>query len=104
MVLLLMQLLAWFLLENFYLDKHVRYIVTIYPVVILWLAGVLDNSNSPTSPIYIFVASILAFSCVMFVTRVALVTWRHHKQPLYSDSRASMSPVEIALTQSKLCL
>ncbi|CAB1418623.1 unnamed protein product [Pleuronectes platessa] len=31
LLLLLMQLFAWFLLENFYLDEHVRYVVTIYP-------------------------------------------------------------------------
>ncbi|KAM6970853.1 uncharacterized protein LKV04_016587 isoform 2-T2 [Tautogolabrus adspersus] len=54
LVLLLMQLSAWFLLENFYLDEHVRYIVTIYPVVILWLTGILSNSSSPESSIYIF--------------------------------------------------
>lgn len=120
-----------FLLENFYLDEHVRYIVTIYPVVILWLTGILSNSDYPESPVYIFAgtvchfnflcapfihpnlvfnlllpspAFILAISCMVFVARVAMVTWRHHKQPLYSDSRPSLSPVEIALTQSKLFL
>ncbi|XP_020507725.2 uncharacterized protein [Labrus bergylta] len=101
LVLLLMQLSAWFLLENFYLDEHVRYIVTIYPVVILWLTGILSNSSSPESSIYIFVALILAISCVMFVARAALVTWKHWKQPFYRDNGPSMSPVEIALTQRK---
>lgn len=47
-----------FLLENFYLDEHVRYIVTIYPVVILWLTGTLSNSISPESDIYIFAGSV----------------------------------------------
>ncbi|KAG7526756.1 hypothetical protein JOB18_044775 [Solea senegalensis] len=86
LMLLLMELFAWFLLENFYLDEHVRYIVTIYPVVILWLSGVLDNSTSPKSPMYIFAALILAISCMMFVARITLITWRHRKQPLYKDS------------------
>ncbi|XP_035509973.1 uncharacterized protein LOC118322406 [Morone saxatilis] len=104
LLLLLMKLLAWFLLENFYLDKHVRYIVTIYPVVILWLTGTLSNSSSPDSPIYIFAAWILAISCAMFVARISLVTWRHHKRPLYNTSAPTMSPVEISLTQRKLFL
>ncbi|XP_044032776.1 uncharacterized protein LOC122866761 [Siniperca chuatsi] len=104
LLLLLLELLAWFLLENFYFDEHVRYIVTIYPVVILWLTGTLSNSGSPESGIYIFAALILAISCIMFVARIALVTWKHHKRPLYSDSGPSMSPVEIALTQRKLFL
>ncbi|XP_074477416.1 uncharacterized protein LOC141759328 [Sebastes fasciatus] len=104
LLLLLMELLAWFLLENFYLDDHVRYIVTIYPIVIVWLTGTLSNSGSPGSHIYIFAASILAISCVMFVARIALVTWKHHKRPLYSPSGPSMSPVEIALRQRTLFL
>ncbi|TNN73401.1 hypothetical protein EYF80_016355 [Liparis tanakae] len=100
LLLLLMELLVWFLLENFYLDEHVRYIVTIYPVLILWLTGTLSNSDSPESPVYIFEAVILAISCVVFAARVALVTWKNRKRPLYSDSRPNLSPVEIALSQT----
>ncbi|XP_035765475.1 uncharacterized protein LOC102782259 [Neolamprologus brichardi] len=104
LTLLLMELLVWFLLENFCLDKHVRYVVTCYPVVILWLTGTLNNSESQGSFIYIFAAVILSASCIMFVIRIALVTWRHHKVPLYKDSEPTMSPVEIALRQRKVFL
>ncbi|XP_071342006.1 uncharacterized protein [Trachinotus anak] len=104
LLLLLMVLLIWFLFENFYLDEHVRYIVTIYPVVILWLAGTLSNSNSPESYIHVFAAVILAVSCFIFGARIVLVAWKHHKQPLYKDNGLNMSPVEIALTQWKLFL
>ncbi|XP_061569309.1 uncharacterized protein LOC133423179 [Cololabis saira] len=103
LLLILMELSAWFLLENFYLDKQVRYIVTIYPVVILWLAGILENSSS-NSHMYIFTVLTLAISCVMFVVRIALVTWRHTKRPLYNSNALNMSPVEISLTQSRLFL
>lgn len=130
-----------FLLENFWLDKHVRYIVATNPVVILWLAGTLSNSDSPGSQVYIFTgsvwhphtlsihffslftvywfivrvlyvfylfflftASILALSTLMFVVRIALIVWRHYKQPLYTSSEPNLSPVQIALTQRKLFL
>ncbi|KAF7213404.1 putative LOC107382473-like protein [Nothobranchius furzeri] len=104
LLLLLMELLVWFLLENFYLDEQVRYNVTIYPVVILWLLGVLTNSGSSDNLMYIFAASILMISCILFVLRVALVAWRHHKQPLYKDNGPSLSPVEISLTQRRIFL
>lgn len=58
----LLSLFPRFLLENFYFDEHVRYIVTIYPVVILWLTGILNNSSSPESPIYIFAGTVWHFS------------------------------------------
>lgn len=47
-----------FLLENFCLHEHVRYIVTIYPVVIVWLTGTLDNADSLKSPIFIFTGTV----------------------------------------------
>ncbi|MED6267195.1 hypothetical protein CHARACLAT_009524 [Characodon lateralis] len=94
----------WFLLENLYLDEQVRYTVTIYPVVILWLTGVMDNNASPGSHMYIFDALILAISCILFVVCITLVTWRHHKQPLYTNSEPRLSPVEISLTQPNFFL
>lgn len=48
-----------FFCENFWLEKHVRYVVVIYPVVILWLLGTLSYSNSPDSPVCIFVGQCL---------------------------------------------
>ncbi|XP_034036496.1 uncharacterized protein LOC117519271 [Thalassophryne amazonica] len=104
LLLLLMELLAWFLLENFWLDNDVRYVLTIYPVVVLWLTATLQNSTSSGGHVYIFAAFILAVSCILFVVRIALVTWRHYKRPLYSTSGLSMSPVEIALKHNKLFL
>ena len=40
---LLLEEIVWFLLENSILDRFVRYIFTIYPVLIWALAGVLTN-------------------------------------------------------------
>lgn len=51
-----------FLCENFWLDKHVRYIVVPYPVVILWLVGTLSYSDSPGSQVFIFVGQCLTLS------------------------------------------
>lgn len=36
-----------------------RYIVVIHPVVIMWLVGTLTYSDSPGSPVYIFVGECL---------------------------------------------
>lgn len=39
-----------FVLENFVLDKHVRYILIVYPVVIWALSGNLDKNYNGESP------------------------------------------------------
>lgn len=102
-LLLLMEILVWFLFENFYFDEHVRCILTIYPIVILWLSGniaILD----PGTYNFFFGVLTLVISCLVFLARVILVSWKQYKRPLYNDSEPGLSPVEIALTQSKLFL
>uniref|UniRef100_A0A3Q0T5E6 Si:ch211-161h7.5 n=1 Tax=Amphilophus citrinellus TaxID=61819 RepID=A0A3Q0T5E6_AMPCI len=67
-----------FALENFVLDKHVRYICIIYPVVIWAMSGNLDKNYDAVSPSRngIFIV-LLAVACVLFVIRLILVVWRH---------------------------
>ncbi|XP_053716051.1 uncharacterized protein si:ch211-161h7.5 [Synchiropus splendidus] len=45
-------LLVWFLLENLVLDKHVRYILIIYPAVIWALTGVFTNNFDAVDTTY----------------------------------------------------
>ncbi|KAF7249310.1 Protein Ycf2 [Varanus komodoensis] len=47
---LFFELILWFYLENFLLEKYLRYTLTIYPVVILALSGTLHKSNITVSP------------------------------------------------------
>nr|XP_019942851.1 PREDICTED: uncharacterized protein LOC109629548 [Paralichthys olivaceus] len=98
-------LFVWFVLENLVLDKHVRYILIIYPVVIWALTGNLDKNYDDVSPGLngIFIAVLLAVASVMFVVRIVLVVWRHIKQPLYEDVSAdAMEPMDIAKKQKKI--
>ncbi|CAJ1082133.1 uncharacterized protein LOC117829253 [Xyrichtys novacula] len=98
-------LLVWFILENLVLDKHVRYIIVIYPVVIWALLGNLMKNFDATSPSRngILIAVLLAIACVLVVFRIAFVIWRHIKQPLYTDaSPEAMEPTEIAEKQKKI--
>ncbi|XP_068438431.1 uncharacterized protein [Clinocottus analis] len=96
---------VWFFLENFVLDKYVRYILSIYPFVIWALTGVFTGNNNAADPSRnnIFITVLLALACILCAARVALVTWRHIKNPFYEDlSPESMSPMEIAERQKKI--
>ncbi|GAA6214988.1 uncharacterized protein LOC108881602 [Lates japonicus] len=95
-------LFVWFILENSVLDKHVRLILSIYPVVIWALTGVFMNNYNAADPTFnnIFIVSLLAVACALFVTRIFLVIWRQIKQPFYQDNDPEdMSPMEIAKKQ-----
>ncbi|XP_070784656.1 uncharacterized protein [Enoplosus armatus] len=98
-------LFVWFLLENSVLDKHVRYILSIYPVVIWALTGVFTKNNNAAAPSRnnVFITALLAVACVLFVARVLLVIWKHIKKPLYKDVDPEvMSPMEIAENQKTI--
>ncbi|XP_034042585.1 uncharacterized protein si:ch211-161h7.5 [Thalassophryne amazonica] len=98
-------LILWFILENSILDKLVRYILIIYPVVIWALSGVLTQNYDTGSPGQndIFVAGLLATACALFVTRVVLVILKHLKHPLYADVNPEvMSPMETAANQKNI--
>ncbi|XP_036409674.1 uncharacterized protein LOC118795350 [Megalops cyprinoides] len=103
---LLTALTAWFVLENFVVEKHVRYIITIYPVVIMALTGNMTKNFDSTKPSRngIFIAVLLAIACMMFMVRVMLVVWRHRSQPLYKgmSTEEVMSPMEIAEKQKRI--
>ncbi|XP_056669904.1 uncharacterized protein LOC103102780 [Monodelphis domestica] len=81
---LLLLLVLWFYLENFLLDKHVRYILTVYPVVMVALSGNIAQHYNTTAPSgnNVFAVVLMIVTSVMFLVRLGLVTYRHRYQPL----------------------
>ncbi|CAL8294211.1 unnamed protein product [Lota lota] len=98
-------LFAWCVLENSVLEKHVRYIITVYPVVIWALSGNVSSNFDAAAPSQsgVFLVVLLALSCVLFAVKLGLVTSRHIKHPLYQDVKAEdMEPMEIAQRQKNI--
>uniref|UniRef100_A0A3Q3WDR8 Uncharacterized protein n=1 Tax=Mola mola TaxID=94237 RepID=A0A3Q3WDR8_MOLML len=77
----LINLTIVFVVEQFVLDEHVRYIFIIYPVVIWALAGNLDKHYTKTPSRNGIFIGLLAIACLLYVLRIILVVWRHFKQP-----------------------
>ncbi|CAH1243961.1 Hypp7173 [Branchiostoma lanceolatum] len=80
---LLAEILVWFFLENFVLDRYCRYTLVPYCVVIAALSGNLTKNWDPAKRNVIYVCVLLGVTALLFVVRVALVMWRHMTQPLY---------------------
>lgn len=81
-----------------------RYCLTVSSLHLSLVILVSETSSIIVGSLLASSAVILAISCIVFVARIALVTWKHYKQPLYRDSEPNMSPAEIALTQSNVFL
>ncbi|XP_051944516.1 uncharacterized protein LOC127616753 [Hippocampus zosterae] len=96
--LLFAELVAWFILENWVLDRWVRNILTVYPVVIVALLGNVLKHFDPVdpSPNAIFMVALLVLACILLVFRVCNVIWRNKRRPLFSpgSARPLISPLD----------
>ncbi|XP_068197443.1 uncharacterized protein [Antennarius striatus] len=95
---LLGEVMAWFILENWVLDRWVRNILMVYPVLIFALIGNIARHFNPADPsinaIFMVVLLVLAFVLLFF--RVSTVIWKNCRQPLDSpgSARLMVSPLD----------
>ncbi|XP_054483333.1 uncharacterized protein LOC129116492 [Anoplopoma fimbria] len=92
------EVVGWFLLENWVLDRWVRNILTVYPVVIVALVGNVFkhfNLDDPT-PNSVFMVVLLVLACILLVSRLCTVIWRNSWRPLHSpgSARLMVSPLD----------
>ena len=80
LVILAVEIVVWFSLENTILDKFVRYTLTVYPVVIWALSASINKNWDPAKRNSIISVILLAVACTLLVVRVAIVVWRQVKQ------------------------
>ncbi|MEQ2168858.1 hypothetical protein GOODEAATRI_019012 [Goodea atripinnis] len=75
------ELLGWFILESWVLDRWVRNILTVYPVVIVALTGNVYKHFNPADPT---------------PNSVFMVIWRNKWRPLHSpgSARLMVSPLD----------
>ncbi|XP_075934802.1 uncharacterized protein LOC142934211 [Anarhichas minor] len=92
------EVVAWFLLENWVLDRWVRNILTVYPVVIVALVGNVFRHFNPADPTpnSVFMVALLVLACVLLVSRLCTVIWRNSRRPLHSpgSARLMVSPLD----------
>ena len=81
LAILLLLIVVYFVVENFILEKYLRYMFTIYPVLILAFSGVVYKLQQSGSEQNLILSSVnLALSSVLFLIRIALSVYRYHKR------------------------
>ncbi|XP_002737958.1 uncharacterized protein LOC100367931 [Saccoglossus kowalevskii] len=73
---------AWFVIEQYtVLEKYLRYTITPYFVVIVFLIGSISKNWHVTN-VTTALASTLGVAIVLLIARVVLLMWRHFTQPI----------------------
>lgn len=84
LAILSLDIVVWFVLDMFLIDKYVRYTVTPYIVVVVALIGsIMKNWNLNTN--YrnsIFTAVLLAVAGLLLIVKLLILVWRHRKFPI----------------------
>ncbi|KAM8727490.1 uncharacterized protein AB9X84_001185 [Acanthopagrus schlegelii] len=92
------EVMGWFILENWVLDRWVRNILTVYPVVIVALVGNIMKHFNPADPTTnsVFMVVLLVLVCILLIFRVCTVIWRNIRRPLHSpgSARLMISPLD----------
>ncbi|TKS80413.1 hypothetical protein D9C73_013354 [Collichthys lucidus] len=92
------EVLGWFIVENWVLDRWVRNILTVYPVVIVALVGNIARHYHAADPTTnsVFMIILLVLACVLLIFRVCSVCWRNSRRPLHSpgSARLMISPLD----------
>ena len=79
LVILAVEVIVWFSLENTILDKYVRYTLSVYPVVIWALSASINKNWDSTKRNSIISLILLVVACTLLVARIFIVVWREKK-------------------------
>ena len=77
-------LITWFVLDIFFLDKYVRYVISPYITLTVASAGVLsknldfDNANRNS----IIMVILITLAALFLVSKALIMIWRHFKRPI----------------------
>lgn len=88
---ILLEMGTWFIAEVTILDRYIRYILIVYPVVIWALGGIIANNyKAGEASSLLSVVAICIAGCLL-VARVTLTIVYHLKKPLYKNGHGMVT-------------
>ena len=79
LAILLCIVLGWFILENFVLERHLRFTFSEYITLIIGLSGILKKQWTDGHGNQAFVLAILVISILLFIARITLIVYKEKK-------------------------
>lgn len=76
LVIILIQVMAWFTIENFIIERYCRYTFTVYPTVIFSMSAIIANVVGVGGINLVLAAIVKGIAIIQFLIRIALVVWR----------------------------
>ena len=87
-----MEIVAWWICDNFVFDKLLRYIVTPYLVFLMSLLGIIQENWDPISSSSLYTASLLSFTALLTFIKLILIIYREKSKPIFNHKPQSYRP------------
>lgn len=78
-----LEIITWWIFDNFIFEKYFRYLITPYVVLILSIAGITSKNWDPSNGNAVYTLVLFCLVVVLTVSKMALLVWRHRNRPLY---------------------
>jgi hypothetical protein len=81
------ELVVYFIVDNLFFERYLRYLITPYIVPHVALAGVLSANWDPLSSNSVFVMATLVWVVLLTCIKVVLMIWRHMNVPIFATEK-----------------
>ena len=81
-----MEILAWFILDNFVFERAMRYLFTPYIATLISLSGIMSKNWEITSRNSIYTLTLTTATFILTVVKIVLASWRHYHRPIYTTN------------------
>lgn len=98
---ILVEMGTWFLAEITIFDRYIRYTLTVYPVVIWALAGIIANNYKDGKTTSVLSVVAICTACCILITRAILTVVYHWKKPLYARNQSTVAVKVFAKSPTK---
>ncbi|CAH1787309.1 unnamed protein product [Owenia fusiformis] len=82
LAILLVEILAWFIMDNFIFDKYTRYTFSPFIILNLALSASLARNWDPTKTNSIFTAVLMGLVILLTIAKLVIMIWKHIKRPI----------------------
>ena len=88
-----LEIIAWWVFDNFIFEKLLRYLVMPYVVVLLSLIGIISNNSNPGTTNMIYSITLLTLTALLALIKAILSIYKHCKHPIFNTKTKYRRPV-----------
>jgi membrane-associated PAP2 superfamily phosphatase len=88
-----LEIIAWWVFDNFVFEKLLRYLLMPYVVVLLSIIGIISKNWTPGATNSIYTVTLLSMTSLLAIIKCILAIYKHWKHPIFNTKSTYRRPV-----------